>query len=195
MTKEDLRDLNNKAELWWPPAPKLVVRWRKSATISACCQKGFLVGILKVSRGDTIESVQALLIALGRSTWLTAFVKRSAHFVQFGFPSTFTHPKRRPYRQAEFFITIIFSSSGEHLSLWGFKLEWHSFCVWNRDSTFVSESVTTFLCHTERNPLGKNLDRYTEGAIRASWYALWRKQHEFPVVMPTFGTRKSPWKI
>ena len=51
-------------------------------------------------------------LTAGRSTWLTAFVKRSAHFVQFGFPSTFTHPKRRPYRQAEFFITIIFSSSG-----------------------------------------------------------------------------------
>ena len=29
----------------------------------------------------------------------------------------------------------------------------------------------------------------------ASWYALWRKQHEPPIVAPTFGTRKSPWKI
>jgi len=43
-----------------------------------------------------ISKVFALLIALGRSTWLTAFVKRSAHFVQFGSPCTFTHPKRRP---------------------------------------------------------------------------------------------------
>jgi len=29
----------------------------------------------------------------------------------------------------------------------------------------------------------------------ASWYALWRKQREPPVVVPAFLTRKSPWKI
>ena len=59
-------------------------------------RKDFLSGIFKTPCSDTSESVQALLIALGRSTWLTAFVKRSAHFVQFGSPFTFTQPKRRP---------------------------------------------------------------------------------------------------
>jgi hypothetical protein len=50
-------------------------------------------GIRKAPYDDSIDSVQAFLFTVGRSTWLTAFVKRSTHLVQSESPRTFTHPK------------------------------------------------------------------------------------------------------
>jgi hypothetical protein len=44
----------------------------------------------------------------GRSTLFTALARRSAHLLQFGSFVVFTQPKRRPYKQAPFFVVVTF---------------------------------------------------------------------------------------
>jgi hypothetical protein len=47
-------------------------------------------------------------MCLGLSTLFTALARRSAHLLQFGLFVVFTQPKRRPYRQAPFFMVVAF---------------------------------------------------------------------------------------